>query len=111
MTTTEPAHLNGSHALYHGSVSDLHGPVVVESSRVGPDGKYRYVLVYGKKMHESLINVREESFTVEPAWLVAYDMGIVDGYKVGREDGYLEGYDAGYDYALYSQKAKDAESE
>ena len=61
----------GKRVLYHGSLKHHHGEMVVEKVYdSGPDnpllrdGDTRYLLVYGKKMHEYLVNVRRESFTV-----------------------------------------------
>lgn len=59
--------LDGKRVLYHGSLTQYHGEMTLEKGYQSydmRDGDVRYLLVYGRKMHEYLTNVRRESFTV-----------------------------------------------
>lgn len=61
----------GKRVLYHGSFREHRGVEMVVEKAVTADtnpwlrdGETRYLLVYGPKRHEYLVNVRRESFTV-----------------------------------------------
>lgn len=61
----------GKRVLYHGSITQHHGEMTVEKAYSGDadnpllrEGDTRYLLVYGPKMYDYLVNVRRESFTV-----------------------------------------------
>ena len=59
--------LIGKRVMYHGSLKYLHGEMTVEKEQTPEwlrEGDVRYLLVYGNKMHDYLVNVRRESFTV-----------------------------------------------
>ena len=57
---------NGTVVRYHGSLSRHHGKtMIVEDFRPGFEGDTRgYLLVYGPKMHDYVMDIRRESFTV-----------------------------------------------
>jgi len=60
----------GTRVMYHGSLTDYHGPMIVEGTHAewaDTQGKYssiRYILSYGSGDLDFLHNVRPESFTV-----------------------------------------------